>query len=238
MSEIMKPCKKCGATDRYANGNCKPCMRANSSAWSAANPDKVRAGKAAYRIANAEKLRAEKAAYRASNKEKLRAYRLAYYSANTDKLRAYRLAYYSANTDKLRAYQESYRDANPEKCRARFAAWRAANTEKARASNAVWRTENPDKIRVNNHNYRAMKRENGGKLSQGVAARLFKLQRGKCACGCKKPLGDNYHLDHIIPIALGGSNTDENIQLLRAKCNIQKKAKHPIEFMQSKGYLL
>jgi 5-methylcytosine-specific restriction endonuclease McrA len=51
-------------------------------------------------------------------------------------------------------------------------------------------------------------------------------------------LGDNYHLDHIVPLAIGGTNTDDNIQLLRQKCNQQKSAKHPIDFMQSRGFLL
>jgi 5-methylcytosine-specific restriction endonuclease McrA len=45
-------------------------------------------------------------------------------------------------------------------------------------------------------------------------------------------------MDHIIPLALGGTNTDDNIQLLRAKCNKQKGAKHPIDFMQQRGFLL
>lgn len=74
-------------------------------------------------------------------------------------------------------------------------------------------------------------------MSSGLAIRLYKLQRGKCAC-CGLPLGDDYHLDHIMPLALGGTNTDDNIQLLRAKCNMQKSAKHPVDFMQQRGFLL
>jgi 5-methylcytosine-specific restriction endonuclease McrA len=82
-----------------------------------------------------------------------------------------------------------------------------------------------------------MKKETGGKLSSKLAARLFVLQKGKCAC-CLQPLGDDYHIDHIMPLALGGTNTDDNIQLLRAKCNLQKNAKHPVDFMQQRGFLL
>lgn len=93
------------------------------------------------------------------------------------------------------------------------------------------------KARVNCQNRRARKRENGGKLSADLKDRLFKLQRGKCAC-CGKPLGDRYHLDHIIPIALGGPNEDWNIQLLKASCNARKGCKDPIEFMQQQGFLI
>lgn len=57
-------------------------------------------------------------------------------------------------------------------------------------------------------------------------------------CYCGKPLGDAYHLDHVMPLALGGSNTDDNMQLLRDRCNLQKHAKHPVDFMQERGFLL
>lgn len=70
-----------------------------------------------------------------------------------------------------------------------------------------------------------------------MAKKLYELQRGKCACCCK-PLGNNYHLDHRVPLARGGRNEDCNMQLLRAKCNMQKSAKDPIEFMQERGFLL
>jgi 5-methylcytosine-specific restriction endonuclease McrA len=74
-------------------------------------------------------------------------------------------------------------------------------------------------------------------LSKDISQKLFKIQNGLCAC-CRKPLGDNFHLDHIMPMALGGSNTDDNIQLLRSRCNQQKHAKHPVDFMQERGFLL
>jgi 5-methylcytosine-specific restriction endonuclease McrA len=92
-------------------------------------------------------------------------------------------------------------------------------------------------MRIICQNYRSRKRANGGTLSKGLAEKLFKLQQGKCPC-CKQPLGRNYHLDHIVPTALGGSNSDDNMQLLRATCNHQKHAKHPIDFMQQRGFLL
>lgn len=46
------------------------------------------------------------------------------------------------------------------------------------------------------------------------------------------------HLDHIVPVAMGGPNIDENIQLLRQRCNNQKHSKHPVDFMQQRGFLL
>ena len=53
------------------------------------------------------------------------------------------------------------------------------------------------------------------------SVKLFVWQRdqGKCIkCGSNKQL----EFDHIIPIALGGSNTERNIQLLCEVCNREK----------------
>lgn len=174
----VKPCIKCGAAERYADGKCKPCRRAAAAKWAAANPKRARENVANWRIAN------------------------------------------------------------PEKSRAANAAWDAANPEKMRASNAKWKAANLEKFRIYCQNYRARKVATGGTLSPGLADRLFRLQKGKCACGCKQPLGDDYHLDHRMPLALGGPNEDGNIQLLRAVCNKHKHAKHPVDFMQQRGFLL
>lgn len=125
------------------------------------------------------------------------------------------------------------------KCRSIvIAKWQKANPQKANAKSAKWREANPEARRIYEHNRRARKLESGGKLSKGLAAKLFTLQRGKCACGCKQPLGSDYHLDHIMPLALGGTNTDDNMQLLTSRCNMQKQALHPVDFMQQRGFLL
>lgn len=160
------------------------------------------------------------------------AYCAAYRAANP----AYKATYYAANADKVRAPSSAWAKANPDKVRAANTAYRAANTEKVRATKAAYRSANPEAKRIYDHNRIARKREAGGKLSKCLADKLFKLQRGKCAC-CKQPLGTDYHLDHIMPIALGGTNTDDNIQLLRATCNRQKHAAHPVDFMQRRGFL-
>lgn len=44
-----------------------------------------------------------------------------------------------------------------------------------------------------------------------------------CCEKCKQLTGNDFHLDHIIPIAKGGNNNYENLQLLCPDCNIQKR---------------
>lgn len=144
----------------------------------------------------------------------------------------------SDNPDKARAASAKWQAANPEKKKASVAKWHAANADRVRTVKAKWRTENSDACIIHKQNRRARECESVGRLSSGIAERLYRLQRGMCACGCKQPLGDNYHRDHILPLTLGGANEDWNLQLLRSTCNLQKSTKHPVEFMQQRGFLL
>lgn len=119
-------------------------------------------------------------------------------------------------------------------------AWRDANRDSHRNMIKQWELNNPDKVKAkslrSNNARRARLAGSSGKLSKGIVAKLLKLQKGKCAY-CATVL-HKHHLDHIIPLALGGKNTDDNVQLLCPPCNMSKGAKHPIDYMQSKGLLL
>lgn len=160
---------------------------------------------------------------------------------NPEKARASSAAWRKNNPEAMLAARKRWSDANPEKLKL-YAATRAEkHGDKQLAKVKAWAKENPEKYRkatiISNHNRRAKQKAAGGKLSRDLSSNLFQLQKGKCAC-CGKPLGANYHMDHIMPIALGGTNTDDNIQLLTRLCNIRKNAQHPVEFMQSLGYLI
>ena len=139
--------------------------------------------------------------------------------------------------DEIRAASAKWRAKNLEKAKATSRKWKADNPERARALHARWQLAHPENRRIRRQNRRALERKAGGRLSQGLAEKLFKLQRGKCVC-CGLPLGNDYHLDHRMPLVLGGANEDWNMQLLRSLCNMLKHTKHPVEFMQSKGFLI
>lgn len=131
-----------------------------------------------------------------------------------------------------------WREKNPDASKIQNKKRRDANPEEARRQCREWFAKNPDKRAAYEQNRRARKKYNGGKLSPGLKARLFDLQKGCCACCFKKLSIGRLHMDHVVPLAKGGAHEDQNIQLLCQPCNQSKYAKHPIDFMQEKGFLL
>lgn len=84
-----KPCRKCGATERYASsGACAPCHRAAQAAWNAANPERKRMISTAHYAANREQIKVRGAARRAANPEKNRARAAAWRIANPERDRS------------------------------------------------------------------------------------------------------------------------------------------------------
>lgn len=58
-------------------------------------------------------------------------------------------------------------------------------------------------------------------IPQDVKVLVWQRDGGRCVeCGSNQ----NLEYDHIIPLAMGGSNTDRNIQLLCEDCNRRKGA--------------
>lgn len=193
-----------------------------------------KAYKAAYRKANADKIRQYNAEYRAANPEKAKTWAATYQEKHADEIRARQAIKNQERGD----YAKRYAQKNAAKLSAYKKAWASQNPEKIKRTLSAYYNSNKDKFKINVHNRRARIKGGGGRFSHGLADRLLTLQRGKCAC-CKTDLGaSGFHIDHHMPIALGGSNTDDNAQLLCPTCNLSKHAKHPVDFMQQRGYLL
>jgi 5-methylcytosine-specific restriction endonuclease McrA len=204
-----------------------------------------------YKAAHKEEIRAKRAEYTEKNRERIaqvkKEYDKAYYAENHERIKK-RLAagkhwqfpkskerikkYEEDNKEWLTEYRREYYKRNREhKIRAAIE-YCKNNPDKV----ARWR-KNADQYRRRVHNLnRKLRIKQTGKLSIDLVPRLMALQKGKCrACG--KPLKDDYHIDHIVPLAKGGPNTDSNCQLLHSKCNLSKGAKDPYDYALKLGRL-
>lgn len=211
--------------------------KAYNAAWHLANKEKVAARVKKQRSANPEKYLAITAKWRINNSDKVTEYAALYYKENKEAILSRLKKLRPANASVLAARFLAWRLANRDKVNSDHVAWCAKNPEKRNAWRNAWSKANPENKRISHQNRRSKKKASGGRLSQGLTDRLLILQKGKCAC-CGVELAGRFHLDHIMPIALGGLNVDSNIQLLTPACNMRKSAKHPVDFMQDRGFLL
>lgn len=224
----LRPCIKCGASDRDKRGTCIPCKREYQRKYIRENRDKILSPDGKLRSRYDEKRKAYSAAYRAANKEKIKATQLKYREANREDARIRSMNYLNANRDAINAKARANYDPKT--------SWEKLNPERAKAYRKAYVASVRHKRAAYEQNRRA-KKAAGGELPVDIVQKLLELQKGKCAC-CAKPLKGMYHLDHIMPISRGGENTERNVQLLLPQCNLSKHAKDPIDFMQSRGFLL
>lgn len=213
-----KRCSKCGVTkpaDHFyvARGNkdgltnhCAECMKLNARLWGNENQE--------HRKQKCKE-------WRANNDDKRREYKRKNRQRELDQKRSR----YWADPVKERAKQKLY-----------------YNSERACASTRRWAKNNPEKrlaylqsdnyklvCKAKAHRRRARKLEAGGSFSRHDVMMQINQQRG-CCWWCGKPVGNDYHVDHIIPLSRGGSNGPENIVIACAPCNLSKGAKLPHEF--------
>lgn len=85
-----------------------------------------------------------------------------------------------------------------------------------------------EKHNASNRAQGARRRGTVGSFNAADIESIRKAQGNRCYL-CHKKLGKTYHVDHFIPIKLGGTNDPGNLRLACPKCNMSKNAKHPFE---------
>lgn len=114
--------------------------------------------------------------------------------------------------------------------------WRGGKAESERrlrvsgkkaAGTRRYRAENPDKVREFTQRRQGRKL---GRLPRGTVRAQGEVQGWRCFT-CDVDIAAAYHVDHWMPLALGGPHNSANIRLLCPPCNVRKGAKHPDTFL-------
>jgi 5-methylcytosine-specific restriction endonuclease McrA len=182
----------------------------------AANPE-FAARRAAYhrrwRKANPSK----GAQYRAAHPRVLSA-------ARQEELRAYWRTYNAARREQMREYLRCYRIEHAEEIREKERLYRQTHVDVIKREHTEHRVE----YAARESNRRARKAGNGGTYRAADTAAQHERQHGRCYWCGKRLL--KYHVDHVIPVALGGSNDPANLVVACPACNQSKNAKHPMDW--------
>ncbi len=143
------------------------------------------------------------------------------------------------NPELKRQKDREYYWSDPEARRESARIYAAANAEAARVRAAAWRLANPERAAHNDRIKRARKRGAGGSHTLKEITGLLRKQNYRCVyCRASIRKKKNRHVDHIMPLKLGGSNDITNIQLLCPTCNMSKKASHPVDYARRIGLLV
>lgn len=73
-----------------------------------------------------------------------------------------------------------------------------------------------------------LKQAKGSYTADDIKVQL-KSQRGKC-WWCGRKVGQKFHVDHLIPLARGGTNEPRNIVISCPTCNVTRRDKLPHEW--------
>ena len=216
--------------------SCKQCNQEYAIAWRVENSD------------YSKEWRAENKNYfkewRAENKNYFKEWRM----ENKDKIQGYRASFRKIKKADRTEANPVIKEKTPEE-RASILAknkkkhkeyqlkWVSINKEKFLEYQTEYHKKNPEIKKARDRNRRARKRNAEGSHTAADIQRLLVLQKNKCAV-CHTSIANGYHVDHVMPLALGGGNGKDNLQLLCPPCNLSKNAQHPVDFMQQRGMLL
>jgi len=209
MTASMFGCSQCGATVK-AKGLCAKHYR---KAWHEANRAEQVAKMAAYYAGNKDKWAYAPAATEVERKKRNRKTRL----------------WRAANLQLAREHQRRYRFLNPGLIAAAAARDRLENPAKFKARAQDYYSRNLEAERLRSRHKAARRRGAEGTYTKRDVDLLYHQQSGRCGF-CLVDLFQKFHIDHVIPLALGGTNWPGNLQLLCPRCNLKKGAKPPSMF--------
>ena len=134
--------------------------------------------------------------------------------------------WYANNPEKNRLYYER----KLSRTLVTVAKWRSANPERVKAARMRWKRQNRDQVNKSKVLCEARRRARENAVESSFShedwLHIVAHYNGKCAyCGRD---GDNLQMDHMIPLAAGGTHTKDNVVPACRECN-QRKGARPLE---------
>lgn len=148
-----------------------------------------------------------------------------------EKIRANARARSKRWADKNRERLAIKRRENREQQRAYMARYYPAHREMFIAKTAAWVKAHPERVKAHGNTRRARMLGNGGHHTDRDIRNQYLSQNGRCFY-CGIDVGNGYHVDHVVPLSRGGSNSPENIVIACEPCNRSKHARSVEDFIR------
>ena len=156
-----------------------------------------------------------------ANAEEARRKALAWQRAHADVVNKRRKSRYQENKERLRADALARYHRAPERRQETSRKWKLANRARVNQQRREWNRRHPDRVREwGNRSYALRKAAPGAHTL--VEWRALKSWFGDICLRCGTH--DSLTVDHVIPLARGGTDNIDNLQPLCFSCNASKKA--------------
>lgn len=244
-------------------------VNARNKAYRKANADVLNAKSRAYYREHAEEIREQKKVYNAEHKEEQRAWHKEYAEKHKDRIAEYHKVYNKEHSEEKKAYMKKYNSEHKEELAEKRKEYRKKNPEKVRETHRSYVRKNRERVRAYHKQYRREREEKDPLFKMSVNLRHLvanslrrqgytKKTRTAEIVGCDFDTlwehlrqtwvknygqewdGEDYHIDHIIPLATAKTEQDvidlfhyTNLQMLKPEHNLDKKDK--LEWELPKG---
>ena len=142
-------------------------------------------------------------------KEERREYMKEYRIKNIEAIKKRMDKYYQDNKERYKENQKKYyQDEN--------------NKDKVKEYKKYYRKTDIGRAAENNNVHRRRAKYKGSDISSKFRIELERNTTHCEICGRKFKADDIKHLDHIIPINIGGLHIKSNVRYVHAKCNLQR----------------
>jgi hypothetical protein len=217
-SGLTARCKSCISSYQKSHNQTHKSQKAERDRrYRREHKEQINQTKARYRTRRkewyAQVCRAAGKRWRAKNPE----YADRYAQDHREQQRIKTACYRKRHAERIRQYCESHKEQR-----------RAYSRQHAKTHREYYRTRD--------RNRSALEKMAPGRHTVADIRKQYADQGGRCYhCQCE--VGDRYHIDHVIPLARGGSNDPSNLVITCPSCNMRKHTKLPHEWGGSQNLL-
>lgn len=226
-------CKGCRSEERKRKRESDPDFRARELErtrrhW-AEKRDRYNRRKQEYYRENREDILAKQAEYVVANRDRIRAYKLEWEDRNRDSVRARQRRWRSENRARVRRVRAAWLAANPGRKARLDSEWQRANRGRCNEASRRYAERHPARVKASKAAYRSRHRRAGGACTAEQLRARIDYFGGRCyVCGVLYEA-----VDHVKPIAAGGTHHPANLRPICNTCNSRKAAAWPLSEVES-----